>query len=432
MRYQWINDLITFQEIETTHGAEVVRLLQDRWFGDEGLLLYAQEEPEGSNKRAEAGPSEPGTRRRREAAQTSATCKPDEETEESSHLALTLAIQAVVTQATWEGRAREYESLEVRLARDQLGRLRREGWTLREQASALYVLVQARNDGDYSDHFPTMMMELDLPVDVNLSPSCLPAACPVLTWIEAEMWDRFVDWFEGMIGAETESLQRIRDQPNMAAETRADWRDWAQAATTSRSTPPRSRSPRRPLSRAPGEDQDDRDGGSDVTSLMYTGNRGSSWENTRRRARRRSTTRPRERSRDRRWERPTASARDERVRQRITGETRRLVPRDLHAEPEPEGRCEDNSTGGRATSSRDGMPDTTGTGLSRPGEVEIDIVQATGRWTRLIGLRGPGEYQQEPSNAILKRRQNEARRELRTMGEANLTVMYRALMRLMG
>ena len=315
MRYQWINDLITFQEIEATHGKEVVRLLQERWFGDEGLLLYAQEEPGEGQDRAAAGPSEPEGRTHSEAEMNAVVCNPTEETEENSHLALTFVFQAVVTQATWQGRAREYEALEIRLARDQLGRLRREGWTLREQASALYVLVQARNDGDYSDHFPTMMMELDLPVDVNLSPTCLPAACPVLTWIEAEMWDRFVDWFEGMIGAETESLQRIRNQPNMASETRAEWRDWAQSATSSRSTPPRSRSPRRPNSRAQREDQGDGEGGGDATSFMHTGNRGSSWDNTRRRARRRSTTGPRERSRDRRWERPTASAREERVRQ---------------------------------------------------------------------------------------------------------------------
>ncbi|CAE7209669.1 unnamed protein product, partial [Symbiodinium sp. KB8] len=289
--------------------------IQDRWFGDEGLLLYAQEEPEGSNKRAEAGPSEPGTRRRREAAQTSATCKPDEETEESSHLALTLAIQAVVTQATWEGRAREYESLEVRLARDQLGRLRREGWTLREQASALYVLVQARNDGDYSDHFPTMMMELDLPVDVNLSPSCLPAACPVLTWIEAEMWDRFVDWFEGMIGAETESLQRISsyNQPKH---------------TTKEQVTPSS----------------------------------------------------------------TFS--------QLLGEHTTTCEEKEHNQ----GRLDDwcHGTSMLSPNLKGGVKITVRAAARPPVEMGCQI-------RRALGSRGPGEYQQEPSNAILKRRQNEAR-----------------------
>ena len=415
----------TFQEIERVHGKEAVRMLMERWFGEEGLLLYAQtDEEEGLGHEVKAPLNEEDKP------------KETEEPDETSHLGLTLVLHSTIAMATRDGLAREYEAIEVRISRDQLGRLRREGWTQQEQSSALYVRVQARNDGDYSDRFPEMMEELDLPVDVNLSPACLPAACPVLTWIEAEMWDRFVDWFEGEIGAETESLQRLRNRPNMATETRSQWRDWALTTGTGARPTTRSRSPRRegqPTSSATTSTWETVE---DAVSLMHTGGRGHSWEDRssdgRRRARRRRTHRTRERSREGRWERPTASTREERVRLRVTGETRRLVPRERPEEREPGEPA--NLTGhSRATSSwEDSGPSGAASGAIRSDECEIDIVQATTRWLRLMGLRGPGEYSLEPSNAILKSRQRTMRRELGVMGDANLAVMYRGLMRLMG
>ena len=425
MRHQWLNDEITFQEIERIHGKEAARMLMERWFGEEGLLLYAQtDDEEGLGQEVKAPLNEQGKP------------KETEEPDETSHLGLTLVLHATIALATRDGLAREYEAIEVRISRDQLGRLRREGWTRQEQSSALYVLVQARNDGDYSDRFPEMMGELDLPVDVNLSPACLPAACPVLTWIEAEMWDRFVDWFEGEIGAETESLQRLRNRPNMAAETRAQWTDWAQTTGTGARPTTRSRSPRREGQPTSSATSSTWEAGEDAVSLMHTGGRGHSWEDRmsdgRRRARRRRTHRTRERSREGRWERPAASTREERVRLRVTGETRRLVPRERPEEREPGEPANLTGHSCAASSWEASGPSGTASGAIRSDECEIDIVQATTRWLRLMGLRGPGEYSLEPCNAVLKNRQRTMRRELGVMGDANLAVMYRGLMRLMG
>ncbi|CAE7576354.1 unnamed protein product [Symbiodinium microadriaticum] len=375
-------------EIERVHGKEAVRMLMERWFGEEGLLLYAQtDEEEGLGHEVKAPLNEEDKP------------KETEEPDETSHLGLTLVLHSTIAMATRDGLAREYEAIEVRISRDQLGRLRREGWTQQEQSSALYVRVQARNDGDYSDRFPEMMEELDLPVDVNLSPACLPAACPVLTWIEAEMWDRFVDWFEGEIGAV--SVEGLGADHGNRRETHYQ----EQVTTTRRTT--HLFGDYEYLGNSGGCSLLDAHGGAG-TQL------GGSFE---------------------RWQAQSTKAKDAQnereIQRRQMGTTNGQHKGRKGATTSNRG----NEAIGhsRATSSwEDSGPSGAASGAIRSDECEIDIVQATTRWLRLMGLRGPGEYSLEPSNAILKSRQRTMRRELGVMGDANLAVMYRGLMRLMG
>ena len=50
----------------------------------------------------------------------------------------------------------------------------------------------------------------------------------------------------------------------------------------------------------------------------------------------------------------------------------------------------------------------------------------------MIGLRQPGQERVEPSNALMKHVQVNARRQLGELDERNLVIMTHALMRLMG
>ncbi|CAE7811621.1 unnamed protein product, partial [Symbiodinium sp. CCMP2456] len=105
---------------------------------------------------------------------------------------------------TWSTGAMDHIPPTFMMARDQLARLRREGWTRRQQASMIYVLVQRRGHEEYLSELPNYLAQLDLDLDVDLSPHNLPTAPPVMEWIEAEIWDEYIDFFESNAGAETE------------------------------------------------------------------------------------------------------------------------------------------------------------------------------------------------------------------------------------
>ena len=322
--------------------------------------------------------------------------------------------------------AMDEEPLIFKIAKDQLGRLRREGWTRAQQASALFVMVQDRHCKEYLDRFPWLLADLGLELEVNLAPSCLPAPVPVLQWIEAELWDHFVDWYEANIGMESEGLQRLRERPTMSAAELARWREWANSGSTTPGTRTRSRSPA-----GRQRERREQDHGDDLTSLMHRGGRGSSsWEDhgrmSRGSSRRRASSRRRGRSRDRREERRTPTTREERIRQRVTEETRHLTP----------WTCRDNHSGWSEPS----RPASTGGERAAPSTTrvapssghEMDSLEATSEWTRMIGLRQPGQERVEPCNALMKHVQVNARRQLGELDERNLVIMTHALMRLMG
>ena len=167
----------------------------------------------------------------------------------------------------------------------------------------------------------------------------------------------------------------------------------------------------------------------DAVSLMHRGTRSPAREESgrrRRRSRRWDGEGGRDRSRGARaGDRTNANSRAERVRERVTRESRQLVP----------AVCRPDRDEWQEWRPSRGEPASASTAPRREpglGSNELDLVQATGEWFLLLGLRQPGEEQVEPSNAITRQRQAQTRTTLTAMSDKDLTMMYMALLRLMG
>ena len=91
----------------------------------------------------------------------------------------------------------------------------------------VYVLFERRGSEEYLATFPEFLERVRLPMEVDLRACNLLPAPPVVEWLEAEVWHDFVDMFEATIGAETESLMRLREQATLTDEQRNDCREWA-------------------------------------------------------------------------------------------------------------------------------------------------------------------------------------------------------------
>ena len=410
---KWSLGTMSMGEIERCHGPTVAQELRARWDTPQGSGTLADNEETIEHK---VGAT---TENSGENDMTK-----DTEPEESNLLTTGMSITFALTLTpNTQGMDNEVDVME--LLREHLHRQRGEGTTAREQASTLYYLMESRGNQHYMQEFPEIAEQLGLEVDVDVSSRCMPGPTPFFVWMEAEVWANFIDQVEGMMGFETEIVQRNRATPTMSDEEMEAWRRWASTRGTSR-TRPRSRSPRRTPSRNPSTtrrrtltrgDQE----GSDITSLMHRGTWGDSRSNKggRRRDRRRRGTRgdDRERSRPPRAGDP-ARHRELRIRERVTRETRNLG-RECAAsswqswQPEPE------------EPAGHGAGPASGTG-------EMDILEATGRWFVIMGLRPPGQESTEPSNALTRRMQAEARTTLRSLSERDLSVMVTALLRLTG
>ena len=125
-----------------------------------------------------------------------------------------------------------------------LQRQRGEGTTMREQASTLYSLMESRANLHYMEQFPELMESLGLEVNVDTSARCLPGATPFFQWVEEELWQQFVDFFEAASGFETNQVQRHRSIPSMPQDELQGWRRWAGMEGQPEGRE-RSRSPRR-------------------------------------------------------------------------------------------------------------------------------------------------------------------------------------------
>ena len=94
----------------------------------------------------------------------------DEESDEVAHLTVHQGMKLWGVTALLRAGAMDEEPLIFKIAKDQLGRLRREGWTRAQQASALFVMVQDRHCKEYLDRFPWLLADLGLELD----PACQP------------------------------------------------------------------------------------------------------------------------------------------------------------------------------------------------------------------------------------------------------------------
>ena len=339
-----------------------------------------------------------------------------------------------------QGAAMEAERPSMDLIREHLFRQRGQGHTEREQASTLYYMMANRGCEEYMNQLPILFESIGLNVDVDLNARCLPGPTPFMTWVETEVWQEFVDYYEATIGHESEGLQALRGQQVMPEREQDEWRRWA-GATRSEAAPARSRSPRRtgrtstgrarPQQREGGHDEGrGEDSHGDVSSFMHRNTREDSRDKGGdRRRHRRDEGRDRERSRDD-WSNSGGGGREARVRERVTRETRRLLPTTCWAEWGEEG--------GRRDRPRGSEPASASTTTRRPPtrgdrtDGELDILQATGEWLVLFGLRSSGEEQVEPQNAITRERQARARTLLTSLPERDLNMMIRALLRLTG
>ena len=330
----------------------------------------------------------------------------------------------------------EQERPSLEIIREHLHRQRGQGMTVREQASTIYHLMESRGCQEYMAMVPRLLEEVGLEVDVDLSVRCLPGPTPFMVWVETEMWEEFVDYYEGTMGHESEGLQALRGQETLTDEERRAWRRWAGT---------RARSPRHGRSRSPrgasdrtargtvehGGAREAAEDQGDVASFMHKGGRRDSRDPRGGRRRHwRDEGAGRDRSRERRAN-DRGGAREERIRQRVTREIRHLGPAGgCWAEWGDGGGARDRARGSATEelASASTAPRRT---VDRTAE-EMDVLQATGEWFVILGLRNVGEEQMEPSNAITKERQARARTLLTGLSERDLGTMVRALLRLTG
>ena len=270
-----------------------------------------------------------------------------------------------------------------------------------------------------------MMADLHLDTDVDLRPCNNPSAPPIMEWMEAELFDNFLDFFEAGLGAETESLRNARARVTMTdtdreagtgliarllqqvathPEREAVPQDkQEQGARAGNTTSLGTRTPRMSRRTSPPSctggttgNQGGTEGGvsadGDAVAEKREADRGTEGvEGTSRMPEQDALGRGSRRRRDG-WHPPRA------------------------------GGSQKKSRGNRVRPQRD----------LRDGAGQMDIVEATGRWFLLLGLRHAGNVRDEPSNALTREAQRRARAALQPLSDYNLQVMYRGLLRLMG
>ena len=157
MRAAYLRGDRTLRQIENEHGKEVARLLCKWW----GIAVQGQ-----------LGGNEPSPT----PCPSNQEAEPKEESDETVHMSIGPALLSFGSVFLKSGEAMDGDPLIYQIARDQLGRLRREGWTRQQQASVLYVMVQNRHCPEYMDRFPYLLADLRLEIGVGRQPSAkLPA-----------------------------------------------------------------------------------------------------------------------------------------------------------------------------------------------------------------------------------------------------------------
>ncbi|CAE7617409.1 zc3hc1 [Symbiodinium sp. KB8] len=125
--------------------------------------------------------------------------------------------------------------------------------------SALMELIWRRGDQDYLMEAEGYIEDLGLTMEVDRDRAAeLPRdTLGAVEWMEAELWQIFVDELEGAVG-ETHQVQNARGQATMTPQQCQGWWQWAELVVQQHPRS-RSRSPRA------------RDQGADSSSLMETG-----------------------------------------------------------------------------------------------------------------------------------------------------------------
>ena len=426
---KWRQGTISQPQLAQCYGDAVAAELVRRW--------RAQEHPQATTRDGERDAS---CSQRGEPSQMEARMEEERDNLEETVMLTVGTMMGTLGVLTTPSTGMEMERPTMDLIREHLFRQQGQGLTEREQASTLYYMMANRGCEEYLNQVPALFESIGLNVDVNLQARCLPGPTPFMTWVETELWQEFLDYYEAAIGYESDGLQALRGQEVMPAGEQDEWRRWAGSPRRT-ARPTRSRSPRRTGRSVPGragpQQSGDRhmeaggeDPQGDVSSFMHRNTRDDSREKGgARRRHRRDEGRDRERSRDD-WSGSGGGGREARVRERVTRETRRLLPTQCWTEWGDEGGRRDRPRGGEPASASTTTRRAPAR-VDRP-EGELDILQATGEWLVLLGLRNGGEEQVEPQNAITRERQARARTLLTSLPERDLNMMVRALLRLTG
>ena len=222
LRDSWTRGELSYQQLLQDHGHEATSLLIQAWGDAEGHQDNNQNKQEPVNQ----------------------------DTDDSVLLTMYSKV-GIMGSLLVQGQGMDSTDSTRSLLREHLLRQRGEGATVREQASTLFYLMENRASQHYMEHFPDYMEDLGLAVDVDASARCLPGPTPFYLWVEEELWQQFVDFFEAMSGFETEQVQRHRGTPTMPDSELQAWRRWAGMEDPMENRG-RSRSPRRtPSSRSP-------------------------------------------------------------------------------------------------------------------------------------------------------------------------------------
>ncbi|CAE7907718.1 unnamed protein product, partial [Symbiodinium microadriaticum] len=364
---KWRQGTISQPQLAQCYGDAVAAELVRRW--------RAQEHPQATTRDGERDAS---CSQRGEPSQMEARMEEERDNLEETVMLTVGTMMGTLGVLTTPSTGMEMERPTMDLIREHLFRQQGQGLTEREQASTLYYMMANRGCEEYLNQVPALFESIGLNVDVNLQARCLPGPTPFMTWVETELWQEFLDYYEAAIGYESDGLQALRGQEVMPAGEQDEWRrelgdqcldeqdhnrvgtgTWKRAGKTHKVMS------RRSCIAIPG------------TTLGKKVERGEGIEETK-------------------------------------GEIgNALGMTGVAAEAVDERR--------RTCLRQYDYPEGAGKGG-----------QATGEWLVLLGLRNGGEEQVEPQNAITRERQARARTLLTSLPERDLNMMVRALLRLTG
>ncbi|CAE7333489.1 pol [Symbiodinium necroappetens] len=220
LRWKWNRGEATLESVSAEHGAHVAGELLLRW-GSSGVLFSPEEEPAAATVVDDPGPTP-----------EVADGRPhDQEEDDISGLFAWWSMVVLHQQAVPQ----------VALT------------------SALMELIWRRGDQDYLMETEGYIEDLGLTMEVDRDRATeLPGdILGAVEWMEAELWQIFVDELEGAVG-ETHQVQSARGQATMTPQQCQGWWQWAELVVQHRSRS-RSRSPRA------------REQEGDGSSLMETG-----------------------------------------------------------------------------------------------------------------------------------------------------------------
>ena len=250
LRWKWNRGEATLESVSAEHGAHVAGELLLRW-GPSGVLFSPEEEPAAATVMDDLGPTP-----------EVADGRPhDQEEDDTSGLFAwwSVVVPGVQGSAFPDQQPEQGTAEFFSLARRLVQRLHQQDVPPVALTSALMELVWRRGDQDYLMETEGYIEDLGLTMEVDRDRATeLPGdILGAVEWMEAELWQIFVDELEGAVG-ETHQVQSARGQATMTPQQCQGWWQWAELMVQHR---PRSRS-RSPRAR-------EQDG--DSASLMETG-----------------------------------------------------------------------------------------------------------------------------------------------------------------